>query len=95
MLQKLPEGREGWVQPAKPGALAENVMLEQKPEGGQWLRRKAGWAQEAGSGQVGAVPPLAPGACEQARLARMKSKGMGRPLMMRLLFPGGSRGPRG
>lgn len=35
MFQKLPEGREGWVQPAKPGALAEAVMLEQNPEGGQ------------------------------------------------------------
>lgn len=89
MLQKLPGGRQGRVQPAEPGALAEDVMLEQKPEGGQWLKGQAGWAQGLAVGRW-----ALPGMCAPACLAEDEERGTGRPLMMRLLFPGGSRGPR-
>lgn len=92
MFQKLPEGREGWVQPAKPGALAEAVMLEQNPEGGQ---------SGSGGERVGHRGPQVsrwvpwPACVSKRAWLRMKSEGMGRPLTMRLRFPGGPRGPQG
>lgn len=72
MLQKLPGGREGRVQPAEPGALAEDVMLEQKPEGGQWLKGQAGWAQGLAVGRW-----ALPGVCAPACLAEDEERGDG------------------
>lgn len=52
-----------------------------------------GWAPGATGEQVGAVPW--PARVSKRAWPRMKSEGMGRPLTMRLRFPGGPRGPQG
>lgn len=78
------------MQPAEPGAFAEDVMLEGNPRVGSGSRgKRAGQGLEAGRWALGR---LAPGAREQASVAEDGSEGMGGPLMR--LFPGALGVPR-